>query len=127
MAVFDDLISDITSLSSNINAYMAAVEAYLVDPTQPLPDTIALIDNMTFDNLYQYAVVNQLSSNLSDHGAVTDVIERMFGIQREISLRGRFKGDFYTDGGNEMGYEQTTNSKYLGLAINSIRGRNVVI
>ena len=121
------ILIDFSSLSTNLNTYLNKVSAYLNDPSQPLPNTSALIDAITSDNIITHATLNQQSSNLSDHGCVVAAIDRVFALQREVSLRGSLKSDFYAAAAAELTSEAESNTSYVGFATNTMRGRNATI
>ena len=128
MATVAEIAVNLKSIRDSLNSYLIKVSNYISNPVgNPLPDTLAILWAINIDNIITHASTNSLSSNSLDHGVLVDKVDKVFAINRELSLRGMTKADFYTHAAGELVLESESNTSDEGYSLNTTQGRNDVI
>lgn len=122
------IISDLKSVSDTLSSFHKQSAEYLLNPaTAPHPDTWTLLTSLNVDNLLTHLHEHNRSSNGIEQGVLGDVTNQVFAIQREISLRGMIKADFYNHSAGDKVQEMEGAMAQEGSTINTVRGKLNVI
>ena len=111
------------SITDNLNAYFTALEAFLLDPTKPVP-SFEDYSTMTFDSILTDCLQALDTSGSYALGATTDLSHMAMAVDREFGMRTKVKSQYWTDAQGEAQTQADMYTSMYARYFNYFRGKS---
>lgn len=110
-------IDQIKNFTTTLADYFRLLSENLATPTDPVPSFEDYIEAISVPNVLEDSIASENRSSSFATGALTDTVHRADAVKREMNIRTKTKGSYFSDAVTDIGaqveFTTTLYAKYL--------------